>query len=226
MRAYFFFSAVLLIGVLSGCSLDRRGIGAASDGGPPIDAARDAGDGGGIDGGEIDGGDVDGGEIDGGDVDAGELDAGSDSGIDGGQDGGLDAGQDAGPPPVPGCDRVVLGGRTYLFCTGGDDRDDAQGRCTDAGMALVVISSGGENALLQAEITARGGGGWYIGLGDGDLGDEGDFEWVDGTTPGYTNWDDDQPDNYWGEDCVEILASGRWNDIACWNDRSFICEAP
>lgn len=92
-------------------------------------------------------------------------------------------------------------------------------------MDLVVIGSGGENALLATEIGARGGA-WYIGLADGDWGDEGDFEWVDGTTPGYTSWGDDQPDNDWDEDCVEMHGSGGWNDIDCGSDRSFVCEAP
>ena len=57
----------------------------------------------------------------------------------------------------------------------------------------------------------------------------GTFRWQDGTTPNYTNWDGNQPDNFNNEDCVWLRGStsGRkWNDAPCYFTRFFICKVP
>jgi len=43
---------------------------------------------------------------------------------------------------------------------------------------------------------------------------------------GFTNWDDNQPDNYGGEDCVAVWPNrkSRWNDARCSIQYCFVCE--
>ena len=70
---------------------------------------------------------------------------------------------------------------------------------------------------------------WWIGLHDRNT--EGTFEWVDGSTVSYTNWNSGQPDDYWGEDCAHLYTTGYWNDMDCGydsyytRDLYYICEA-
>lgn len=53
--------------------------------------------------------------------------------------------------------------------------------------------------------------------------------WLDGTPyVFYSNWNTEEPNNVGGgENCVEtIRESGKWNDIACGNNRLAMCEKP
>ena len=59
-------------------------------------------------------------------------------------------------------------------------------------------------------------------------------EWIWGSTgkhlyPGYANWDINQPDNLYNEDCVvmnlnELTTVKGWNDYPCSNTYDAICE--
>ena len=52
--------------------------------------------------------------------------------------------------------------------------------------------------------------------------------WEDGTIVSYTNWADDEP-NDWGsgEDCTQLNRwdDDTWNDATCSDDHYFICES-
>ena len=62
----------------------------------------------------------------------------------------------------------------------------------------------------------------WIGLTD-DI-KEGQFKWVDGTAPNYTNWKPDQPNTY--GDCVDMDTHGEWDDVSCVKKaRAFICQS-
>jgi hypothetical protein len=67
--------------------------------------------------------------------------------------------------------------------------------------------------------------GAWIGLGDAET--ENIFEW-DGTQQlaTYTNWNTNEPNNggYLVEDCVEMTATKKWNDLTCNSEQSYFCE--
>lgn len=244
---------LVFTGLALGCSLDRAGIGATDQGPVAVDASSEGGtapsdagteldagapdaDAGPLDGGELDAGPWDAGPPDAGPPDAGPPDAGPPDacagrveacdGRDEDCDGRVD--EDAGDC---GCDRVLRAdGRSYLFCTEHRDYDGARAFCTERGYDLVVIDDADENAFVRAEQGSRGND-FLLGLDD--RAEERTFVWVDGrvawrdgTTVTYANWRGSQPDDFFGEDCVEMQASGQWNDVDCGDARRHVCESP
>ena len=93
------------------------------------------------------------------------------------------------------------------------------------GTQLASIHSETQN--IQAHSSVNSNRCW-IGLNDQTI--EGTFEWFDGSNIDYTNWDNEQPNNYRGQDCVEIYTSnGAWNDLGCNEDDIlyyFVCNHP
>ena len=80
---------------------------------------------------------------------------------------------------------------------------------------LATITSAGENTFIAGLITRSA---W---LGGSDDVIEGNWTWRNGPEAGqgftYTNWESGEPNNAWGgawggEDYLEILVNGRWND--------------
>lgn len=63
----------------------------------------------------------------------------------------------------------------------------------------------------------------YLGITDQRY--ENVFEDLTGNGVQYTNWNDGEPNNAGsGEDCVVILANGRWNDVSCSESFLAVCE--
>ena len=64
-----------------------------------------------------------------------------------------------------------------------------------------------------------------------DLAEENVWEWMVShdklDASSYTNWASGEPNNHSsvGEDCVNILQSGKWNDAECNSSRFYICES-
>lgn len=51
------------------------------------------------------------------------------------------------------------------------------------------------------------------------------FEWTDGSPFTFANWTTNQPDNSnKNENCAEIRADGRWNDINCFVNQGWVCK--
>ena len=94
------------------------------------------------------------------------------------------------------------------------------------GASLAAIFSAEEAALvhaLGASTTA------WIGGHDSNV--EGQWEWLvgrDGVNPEsicYDGWSGGEPNQYGNEDCTEKYTNGKWNDIACTNNRgAYICQ--
>ncbi|XP_050708522.1 hepatic lectin-like [Eriocheir sinensis] len=94
---------------------------------------------------------------------------------------------------------------------------------------LAAVTSKGQQNFLAARLTAN----TWIGLNDEV--EEGTFTWPDGTEPGYTNWEEGEPNNSYayltlgvGEDCVEVRPEDgyMWNDELCTMERLFVCQKP
>ncbi|XP_061175924.1 perlucin-like protein [Saccostrea echinata] len=65
----------------------------------------------------------------------------------------------------------------------------------------------------------------WVGATDRDT--EGTFTWVRNNEElTYLPWDDGQPDDKNGQDCVRINSSGKWKDAACkdFNHMNYVCE--
>ena len=96
----------------------------------------------------------------------------------------------------------------------------ANSAATSYGGSLAVIESEEENEFLANILTLQSA---YIGLSDRDL--EGELTWVDGSPLGYTNWYPNQPNDYGvGQDYVEMLNNGQWNDQYAHAKLEYIME--
>lgn len=73
---------------------------------------------------------------------------------------------------------------------------------------LASITSTSENSWLWSNGAQSGN---YIGLTDKDV--EGTFVWDSGEAFSYSNWASGEPNNSGNEDFVQLVSSGRWNDI-------------
>jgi len=124
-----------------------------------------------------------------------------------------------------GCELVEYGGHGYAICTGGRTWDAAQDGCQDDFLAdLVRVDDNAENAAIVAFASAASATDYWIGATD--LAEEGTFRWADNSLVDWADWDSDQPDDYQGEDCVEMRQSFayRWNDFPCDDISGWICE--
>ena len=77
------------------------------------------------------------------------------------------------------------------------------------------------------------GAGLLVGeswIGYDDLTEDGRFEWSTGAQPGYSNWNEGEPNNDGGEDCCGMLGpgsfapQGTWNDFDCATQLTYVCE--
>lgn len=99
---------------------------------------------------------------------------------------------------------------------------------------LATITSAAENAFLTSLITAS----TYIGASDAVT--EGSWLWDDGPENGqlfwlgtstgsaqngfYTNWNGGEPNNSGNEDAIQLLTTGRWNDINAGTSLNYLIE--
>eukprot|EP00057_Strongylocentrotus_purpuratus_P018840 XP_011673314.1 PREDICTED: pulmonary surfactant-associated protein A-like [Strongylocentrotus purpuratus] len=84
----------------------------------------------------------------------------------------------------------VFGGYRYVFyhSLDGIGRTFSQTRalCQRSGGDMPIITSAEQNDFIAMRLTEDEGN-YYIGLEDMD--EDGTYRWIDGTAPGYTNWD-------------------------------------
>ena len=131
------------------------------------------------------------------------------------------------------CDVEYYDGDTtlpYMFCTDAQSWSDAQTTCDTYGYHLLTIDDDTENGWADDTADTYSTSKWWIGLNDRTT--EGTFEWEDGSTVSYTNWQSGEPNNGSGgsgnEDCVQL---NRYHPLQTWNDEPcsdtfyFVCEA-
>jgi hypothetical protein len=128
--------------------------------------------------------------------------------------------------------------RAYLFCNTSMTWGNARTLCASADFKLVQIESAAEDAFVRNTATAvLGDVPVHIGGTDGATESvwtwegSGDVFWQGGPAPGgvpvggrYTNWEVGEPNDESSEDCLEMLRSGKWNDIPCAEVQRFVCR--
>ena len=68
----------------------------------------------------------------------------------------------------------------------------------------------------------KGNKGFWIGFNKVD---KENYQWSDGSTNSFTNWGNNQPDNFNNiEQCVELLANQAWNDATCYVNKGWLCK--
>ena len=114
------------------------------------------------------------------------------------------------------------------FCSDDNDFDwdDAVAAATAAGGHLVVVNDAGENNFLKNNIIAS-----YAWIGYTDEDQEGNFEWVDGSASGYTNWNSGEPNNQGtgsghADHTVIKKDNGKWYDRNEHDEYEFVMEIP
>lgn len=114
--------------------------------------------------------------------------------------------------------------KTYLLVKEERTYMDAQLSCQGRGGTLAMPKDEATNSLLAAYIAQAGLARVFVGIND--LEREGAFVYAD-RSPMQTfhKWRSGEPNNaYEEEDCVEMVASGGWNDVACGLTMHFLCE--
>jgi Ca2+-binding RTX toxin-like protein len=86
--------------------------------------------------------------------------------------------------------------------------DNAQTQANRLGGNLVTINSQDEQDWLQTTFGKNQN--FWIGLRDNVT--EGSFQWANGETSTFTNWNSGEPNNFGNEDYVELYSTGKWND--------------
>ncbi|XP_060566254.1 hepatic lectin-like [Ruditapes philippinarum] len=99
--------------------------------------------------------------------------------------------------------------------------------CKLFGGNLVNIETATENSYLAATAKLRG---HYYWIGLTDAQEESIWRWISNTGKlvyrGYFNWASGEPNNRGSdENCATISTSGFWNDIPCYKNAHYICEA-
>lgn len=80
------------------------------------------------------------------------------------------------------------------------------------------------NRAIAGYVTEAGLSRVYIGIND--LEREGHFVYVERSPmTTFSKWREGEPNNaYDDEDCVEMVSSGEWIDVACHLTMYFVCE--
>ena len=122
-----------------------------------------------------------------------------------------------------------IGTNGYRLIVSSDARTwtDSRKRCAQVGGDIISIRSEEEQMSLIKIIEEKlpGKDAW---LGANDITQEGDFDWSDGTTIDFHNWNYGEPNNWREEDCTHMAATFgyRWNDIPCSLKKGYICKIP
>ncbi|KAH0622048.1 hypothetical protein JD844_023968 [Phrynosoma platyrhinos] len=114
--------------------------------------------------------------------------------------------------------------KTYLLVKEEKRYMDAQLYCQGRGGTLSMPKDESTNSLIASYISQAGLSRVFIGIND--LEKEGSFVYSDRSPmQTFNKWSSGEPNNaYDEEDCVEMIASGGWNDVACHITMNFVCE--
>ncbi|XP_029451110.1 CD209 antigen-like protein C isoform X1 [Rhinatrema bivittatum] len=125
-------------------------------------------------------------------------------------------------PPKCGEKWVQFQNSCYYFSSSSKTWKDARKYCMDNDADLVVVNNQEEQSYINKKTgsTRR-----WLGLHDTEK--EGEWIWVDQSPLTFTAWSEGEPndaDALRGEDCVEVIGYGTWNDGPCTLPQNWICE--
>uniref|UniRef100_F7CIY3 C-type lectin domain-containing protein n=1 Tax=Monodelphis domestica TaxID=13616 RepID=F7CIY3_MONDO len=122
---------------------------------------------------------------------------------------------------------VYLNGQAHgkkIYKTTGTEHsfDEAVDICNKAGAIVASPKSKAENQAIQ-DILSRYKKSAFLGMTDRKT--EGKFVYQTGEPLVYSNWKSGEPNNKGGgENCIEMVPSGKWNDMPCEESFLTICE--
>lgn len=126
------------------------------------------------------------------------------------------------------CSGVVLEGKCFQFFTNPKKASEAEYFCQQSfrgGHLASITCPNVHNQMMN--LMRRSGGTRRTWVGGLRFLDTGRFVWLDGSQWGYADWLLGEPNNTANkEDCLELLASGKFNDFTCWEPQAFICSYP
>jgi hypothetical protein len=115
------------------------------------------------------------------------------------------------------------GGTQYYMSTISPTWSDAAALCAGLDMHLVKVNSKAVSDDLNALALQLDFGYYWIGATDEAV--EGTFVWMDGSEVTYFNWGGAEPNNIYGENCIDVRPGWGWNDQGCGSPRLFVCAA-
>lgn len=124
------------------------------------------------------------------------------------------------------CFARIDAGSVWQRCDGDlTDWYSAEQICFELEAELASIADSAEQIAAEELLLAFQTDFW---IGGNDLSNEGLWSWSDGSPFLYEVWRDEQPDNggyaYDDEDCMEMTATGEWNDRVCESALPYLCE--
>ncbi|XP_063302409.1 asialoglycoprotein receptor 2-like [Pelobates fuscus] len=112
---------------------------------------------------------------------------------------------------------TCIGKYAYHFSTEPLNLEAAKADCISRQSQVLILADKTEMDALKFMMTGKS---YWIGLIRNYMG----WKWVDGTSPSFTSWSQNEPNNAGSrENCVEIK-SGLWNDIDCTIKNNFVCK--
>ncbi|XP_022088561.1 lymphocyte antigen 75-like [Acanthaster planci] len=131
------------------------------------------------------------------------------------------------PPSTMGCPKDWTRYQDYCYYVSfvKDDFDGAEQACPNGAMLASVVDRN-VNHFLQALVYEKNQKETSCWIGLNDRAQEMLYQWSNGETVTFTNWNAHEPNNVNGEDCIELyIHSGYWNDLPCKGyDRSSLCR--
>lgn len=128
--------------------------------------------------------------------------------------------------PACACPSEVIDGVEFFFCTHVIKWFQAREFCATQGHQLAKIDTPEQNARVWEVAQSMRAGSWSIGLTDSAT--EGEFRFLDGTEPSFTNWADGEPAQRLPIfDCVYLKGgqSPSWFEGNCNEVGAFVCSA-
>lgn len=122
------------------------------------------------------------------------------------------------------CPGVVLGWKCFQFFQSPKTAADAEFYCQENfpdGHLASITSPVNHNEIMN--LMRQNGGTRRTWVGGLRFLDTGRFIWLDGSKWSYADWLLGEPNNTSNvENCLEVLASGKFNDFTCWEPQAFI----
>ncbi|XP_016424369.1 collectin-11 isoform X3 [Sinocyclocheilus rhinocerous] len=114
--------------------------------------------------------------------------------------------------------------KVYLLVKEEKRYRDAEVFCQGRGGHLAMPKDAAANRAIAGYVTEAALSRVYIGIND--LEREGHFVYVERSPmTTFSKWREGEPNNaYDDEDCVEMVSSGEWIDVACHLTMYFVCE--